>query len=299
MTSPEIVTFPKCSPMKRILLLLSLFFSIVSYAQNTCIPIHEDVVWANYERQYDDYYRYLYWGRSAVFVPSASDTVISGITYRGLRDHANGFAYYGAVRADSLKAWIVPPGDSMEYIVLDFDVSVGDTLRNVWIDGIGGQGVLIVNSIQSTFLGQDAVQTILLDDGACGMQWYYGLGSDRGTFWNLPARCISGHAVAMYCMSVNDTAYYPSYDPMGCPADISIPEVEREELKLYPNPASSVVHLPDEVQAVSILHLSGIVEEVEFTNQEIEVEDWPSGMYVLLLVYEDGSTARAKVSVIH
>ncbi|MCU4157155.1 T9SS type A sorting domain-containing protein [Carboxylicivirga sp. A043] len=65
---------------------------------------------------------------------------------------------------------------------------------------------------------------------------------------------------------------------------------------VYPNPATNYINLATEVKAVQVYNVGGsLVKQLENTNNTIEISDLSSGIYILKLSMEGGSTLTTKL----
>ncbi|NVK05662.1 MAG: T9SS type A sorting domain-containing protein [Flavobacteriia bacterium] len=265
---------------------LSLFILLISgfglFGQ-TCIPLDSGTIWHNRHAQliYPPGYTV---NNDQIFSLSDLDTTINGITYRRLYDNRFGTSYHGGLRADSLRAWVLPRDSANEILAYDFSLEVGDTVRNLYAAPFTGfQNIYqIVTRKDSVIINGTWCTRIELDGP--NYEWIYGIGSTTGMFWNAP-RATVDNGYGLLCMSVRDTALYPQYDPQGCKFGIYISEEELGELVFYPNPASKEISIERDlnVERVRIVNLKGqSILETAIEEGIISLADIPPGTYIIL-----------------
>lgn len=275
-----------------------LLISGLSTLGQTCIPLDSGTVWHNRHTQL-----IIPPGNSVnndqIFSLSNLDTTINGVTYRRLYDNLLGTSYFGGLRADSLKAWILPRDSANEILAYDFSLEVGDTVRNLYAAPFTGIQHLyqIVTRKDSVIINGTWRTRIELD--SVYYEWIYGIGSTTGMFWNAPRATID-NGYGLLCMSVRDTALYPQYDPQGCRFGIDISEEGLSELVFYPNPASNEISIDRSlnIERVRIVNLKGqSILESATDEGRISVGNIPPGTYFILGYTEGRQTHVSKLVI--
>lgn len=278
--------------------LFILLISGISLVGQTCIPLDSGTVWHNRHVQLQ-----IPPGNTVnndqIFSLSNLDTTINGVTYRRLYDNLLGTRYYGGLRADSLKAWILPRDSANEILAYDFSLEVGDTVRNLYAAPFTGIQHLyqIVTRKDSVIINGTWRTRIELD--SFYYEWIYGIGSTTGMFWNAPRATID-NGYGLLCMSIRDTALYPQYDPQGCNFGIDISEGDMSELRFYPNPASDeiVIEGNRNIDRVQIFSMQGRSILEQATDEGMfSVADIPPGTYFILGYIEGRQTHVSKLVI--
>ncbi|MBN4051302.1 T9SS type A sorting domain-containing protein [bacterium AH-315-M05] len=219
------------------------------------------------------------------------------------------YGYAGSIRQDipNKKVYFVPPSNSTDTLLYDFDLNVGDTLTTGYLYNNNQY----VTAIDST-LDQCGIyrKTFYINDS--GAPYTEGIGS----LWGLlePTEiCVCDYSWGMSCFSyANDTCV----DSSSCQLIINtIQEVKKvvASIKVYPNPSSGnfTILLPEDFnelnQSIEISIFDNFGKVVKEINNipsgfgkhtvEIDISSLPSGLYLCRLKSGNGH-AVAKFSVI-
>lgn len=175
------------------------------------------------------------------------DTLIQGTTYSKMTDAVTG-AYYGAVRDENGRVWYVPIDSVNAYVMFDFSVSLGDTIRDViyyqaFPANWGGPYLVdaVVTNVQSdpAWGGRLVVQTTW-------GEWIEGIGHRQGLLAE-PDINVSGYQLRLECMSHLDTIRFrfigdPPFEEPGTCAPMSVGLLGEEgslaTWRSYPNPTT-------------------------------------------------------------
>ena len=87
-------------------------------------------------------------------------------------------------------------------------------------------------------------------------------------------------------------------DSVGIYLGVPEQQVNNKQIKVYPNPASSIVHLTAEFAQVSLYTMSGVLLKSEQNKTSLAVNDVPEGLYYLRLVNEKGELFTSKIVII-
>lgn len=178
------------------------------------------------------------------------DTMIQGTSYAKMTDAVTA-TYYGAVRDEGGRVWYVPVDSVNAYLLFDFSVSPGDTLRDliyyqafpqVW----GGPYLVdaVVTDVQTdpAWGGRLVVQTDFQGT------WIEGIGHQQGLLAE-PDINVSGYQLRLECMSHLDTVRFrfigdpPFEEPGTCiPLSVGIGSLapSARQWMPYPNPSSGL-----------------------------------------------------------
>jgi len=184
--------------MKKHLLIAFLFTSYLVSAQSAFPLVKEGGIWREFFSSWDSQYpndppTYSRWQFDML-----GDTTINGMTYKKLYYINNydsvyqNLQYYGALREDSLKRVYVLShdiatafniSDSIELLLYDFNVSVGDTVKipnthaNTVVDNI-------VTKVDSAVVsGQWRKRIYMRGYGVSQRVWIEGIGDQKGLFF--------------------------------------------------------------------------------------------------------------------
>ena len=75
---------------------------------------------------------------------------------------------------------------------------------------------------------------------------------------------------------------------------LSVNDIQKKEFQIYPNPASSVINLSQNLSEIKILNTAGqILKSIEKSNK-IDISKLPNGIYILNGVTDSGEKATTK-----
>lgn len=122
----------------------------------------------------------------------------------------------------------------------------------------------------------------------------------------------SGFGLVSYTYLINAASenytllYYSSLAaPCGTPLPMSIHELDKDKISIYPNPATDEIQVqlsPTTNYALSIINLTGQVVKQTNTNNgkaTIHVSDLPNGIYILSAQNSDGDITHQRFVVSH
>ena len=248
------------------------------------------------------------------------DTIINGKIYTkayelfhqidttyNINSLAFNYNYVFAVRDSSKKIFTVNKNDTTEKLVLDFGLSVGDTLQHYvgYLESAQSTSVLVLidsflvnypvphyrkrHHFSGSLLAQPVVEGL-------STQFFYGA--------NTPLRYTT---CGVCCVQQKKEIVYRYCDTCNC-----FDELDRfrrldlnnnshfAELRIYPNPFQEklFVEPPKDNGVLQLMDVSGrILHNEKFENQEffnLETTNIPSGIYILS-VFQGGKILRAKV----
>lgn len=94
--------------------------------------------------------------------------------------------------------------------------------------------------------------------------------------------------------------YYMGFDDFSLTQSVlatAETSVKKNEIKVYPNPFTDVLYIAEtkEVKSVSVADVSGrIVKTIENPGNELHLGELNSGVYLVTVIYKDGSRSTAK-----
>ena len=246
------------------------------------------------------------WVSTANFCMNGSDTLIAGMSFTRLSDCAGG--YVGAIRQDTGAVYFQPADSAQAYLLYDFGVSMGDTLRDVYVNELLGTGtggwmnaelidLVVTSSAPSTnYDGRIEVQGYALDLGmGTDFQWVEGIGSIHGLFTLNPLN-VSGYWYGIHCMSHRDTVRWEEgawfvNTPGSCsPQYVGIAEEAGAPFSVYPNPTTGTVFVDAGEQRIEEVRISDTMGRTEpillaghATLLALDLGDRATGLYMLHL----------------
>lgn len=274
--------------MKKLTLYLALFISFYSRGQQNCLPT-ENVMWINERGCHSQSPPYYTESTFRYYMADDLDTVIDGrtydILYRGYRKNQGAWFF----RADSLKAFIRPIHDTVDYVLYDFSLQIGDTLKDVFVFGTPGSpnpSLIDVVRLDETQYGRQYPNIMVeaLDNGIFGalpQAWDYGIGN-ISSFGEVQPMSNINCQDHLACMAINDTSVYPFPGQYNCNyTNIGMTEIESETANLYPNPTSTAVFLPSHLHHSKAVLRNGLgqVWIEQEVGIELSIEELPDGVY--------------------
>lgn len=232
----------------------------------------------------------------------SGDTIINNQTYQKLstpyvQSNSTGSCggtlsgYKGAIREDSAnkKVFIIPPTDSTEKLLYDFNLQVGDTVK-----GYIGNFEPIVQSIDSVLVGSHYRKRWIIDSSYYFVYMIEGIGSTYGLLEEIPPPVTDLADYTLSCFQ-DDTITYNSVG--NCQLITSLSEKQKLKPGLYPNPTSAVIHVKtrQELQRIEVYNLQG--QKVQEVNSKKRTWQLPkeNGLYLIRLQDEEGNVYTEKV----
>ena len=241
----------------------------------------------------------------------SGDTAIKGQTYHkltinyvqsvvlgvcsGLGKTTKG--YKGAIRQDAMikKVFIIPPADSIEQLLYDFNMQIGDTLKGFTKPL---SGVETVKSIDSVLVGSNYRKRWEISS-AYNVSFIEGIGSTYGLIVK-DFSGTDGPDYSLTCFKQNGTTLYPA-GVTSCEIINSVNDFETNSsgMTIYPNPTMDkiTIELPAAVRYfICITDLLGqqVLNDTEFTGTktEIDVSELPKGVYFIELATDKSKEVR-------
>jgi Secretion system C-terminal sorting domain len=248
------------------------------------------------------------------------DTVLNSLTYKKVFRKGQGnyqwfagppigcsgsYSYvdtipYRFLRSDGKKVFMKIFQDTTDYLLYNFDLSVGDTLPLTYNNYATD---VTVTAIDSFYYGNGYRKLFSLAGNTWAQYLIEGVGHSKGLFepLNVPLEC----GFNLECYSLNDSSYYPVLGPT-CELSIGIPK--NEELILYsvsPNPFTSFTTITFErtlnnamisiynIYGQKVLARSGIYDN-KFV---VERNNLSSGVYSFVVKQKGDFISRGKLII--
>ena len=138
------------------------------------------------------------------------------------------------------------------------------------------------------------------------LNWIEGVGSDYSPIYNMDARFCFLNPVSWMSRDFLQTTCHTKngqllYQPFGACENISLPEAKPLlRFSVHPNPAQDFIQLKADAPIVRLswLNLQGqLLQEIEAPSVEQDFSHLKSGLYLLLVQFEDGRRIINKVLV--
>lgn len=193
--------------------------------------------------------------------------------------------YAGAFREDTTdrKVYFLPESDTVERLLYDFNLKVGDTLRTYnarWCN-------LTVDRIDSVMIHFNYRKKWIIKNGSCArnVEIIEGIGSNYGLLEEF-AQSIGGRH-QLGCFSINNKTLFPNFDAnSGCPKVNKIRDIESNPLfKIIPNPSSGRFKIlsSENFFSIDIMNLFGEIVFESESIYDIDISLSPAGIYYLKL----------------
>lgn len=206
--------------------------------------------------------------------------------------------YYGAVRSDSDRVYIIPKDSIVELKVYDYSLQTGDSLFGFYDTDGGypyrwvskdfeypGQRAVVMST--HTYMGRRIVVVPHIS------AWIEGIGAGPGLFGGDRFNDISWRSFALKCFTHNDTIYLgdSAYSeglilnppiPGSCAKDLSVNEWTVEPFSAYPNPSQGSVQFNNrETGLLQIYQSNGLlVKSLELSVQDhLDLSELAPGLY--------------------
>jgi len=290
--------------MKKYFLFFFLLKVSFSFGQSYTPFPDSNAVWVDHSYFFEIGYpgwldpQYLYWiGNYCV---NGEDTVIGTEIYTQVK--ICGGDYFGALRDNGGQVFYVPKDSTLEFILYDFTLEVGDSIAYP----IGGwpsfYDTLVVHSVDSSLISGEYRTRIEFQN--IPDYWIEGIGCTAGLFIApYMNNNVSGGLSEMYCFSYQDTVYIQhgyagNYGTGSCPLQYAAVEKKDkyDAIKAFPNPTSGSVFLETDLNASfeSIIITNNLGQKIDpeiilsDSRLEIDLSKFPSGIYFMTLTNEHG-----------
>lgn len=307
--------------MKKTLLLFSTVVTLYANGQTSVYhPFPDSAAMWNIESNkacglYFDNWAYLY------SLTITGDTIINGINYHKLQvpieviisngqcatfgTWTNPGYYAGGIRQEILnkKVFFIPPTDTTEQLLYDFNMQVGDTVRGYIENSVFPDD--IVQSIDSILVGSDYRKRWRINP-------YYnidiieGIGSTYGLIEQSPGNVSDNNVYIISCFSENGLTLY-STTTTSCQLITAVNAMDKPQnvVNVFPNPSNGALTVdfdqPINVCEIQLTDLLGnIILDLQTNNQKVfKIKYLSNGTYILTVLYKDGSTINKKIISSH
>lgn len=216
--------------------------------------------------------------------------VINGKSYQNIA----GYIEAGAIRQDTLarKVYFWQESDSTEYLLYDFSVKEGDTIKSFVYEGPSGGHVEEIDSI--LLHGKYHYRYRFEQYQARVIE---GIGNEDGIF--SPMTPVFNTSWHLLCMKKNGVSYYPD-DSINCSINVSVNNLlnEKDEVELYPNPVIHYLFIKSNfpIRTVTIHNINGeLLGTYEFEESltvKLNLETLTSGIYNINIETSSGRINR-------
>lgn len=207
-----------------------------------------------------------------------------------------GSGYRGAIRQDSLlrKVFIVAPSDTLEQLLFDFTMQVGDTIKGFLSSAFSPE---IVQSVDSVLIGSN-YRTRWNINQCYNVSLIEGVGSTYGLMVPSFGCILDGPDYSISCFRQNDITLYPDANSDCQLIDHIYSINDQNKIRVFPNPSVGYFNIEsNNVKEVYLFDAFGkIVSPVLFAGDtNIKVTLHQEGIFFLKLLFNDGSFQFTKI----
>lgn len=259
------------------------------YLYGTCVEYYNSIYYVNGIEEFNnnEYHKIYETGeyyQQTVIPPEPCDETYS---YEG--------EYRASIRTENGKVYT---HDGLEeHLLMDFTLNIGDTLNSFISDG------LIIGSIDSVLIGNQYRKRYNFSNGDICNWMIEGLGHERGLFE--PMHTILEFSSEFICYGENNI---PLFGDLGCTLNVGTGEepISQSNIIVYPNPANSKIQvlIPTHETQINAYMICDIIGEIKLRENidlprksyfEINLESFNSGIYFLILNFENSRTIQRKI----
>ncbi len=197
--------------------------------------------------------------------------------------------------------------DTNEFLLYDFGLQVGDSLKGHFAD-ITNQGIMpIVSSIDSIEIDNNWRKKINFKNSGDSLEGCFylieGIGCNTGLLEMQVCPFFESIAI-LNCFKLNGDVKYPIINPFCNDYSYITSNEENKPIALYiyPNPASNFVSISLPTNQInsrlSIYNLTGqLVLQKPIISTQIPIADLGNGMYIFVITADDKVLSRQRVVV--
>ena len=277
----------------RILIIVTVFIGLNSIWAQSYIPFPDsNATWCD-EREDNGFPPHYYHS----FYRTNGKCDIHDTIYTIISDHLEN--NIGYLREENKKVYFRFGPDIPEFILYDFDLEAGDTISLYQMHSGNFEDGWIVD-IDSILIGSEYHRRYYIETfDWISIQFIEGVGSDLGLlYFDIPWVDIWGD---LKCFSLNDTIFdtegLGGTSPGNCWLYIGFQEEQREQIVIYPNPASDFIHLDYNKDCwLELTNMMGTVLCQSYSGS-LYVRDLKDGIY-LLKVYSETDELLKQVKIL-
>ncbi len=303
----------KTTQMKKYLFIIFALLTLSSRSQTSVYHPMPDSssVW-NFQR--DVSCSSVFWYTNNFSITISGDTIISSQTYHKLLKPfftqfsnstsctgGESVGYLGAFRQETInkKVFFIQPYDSLEMLLYDFNMQVGDTVKG-YIEQFASQKDTVI-SIDSILVGSDYRKMWKINQDY-NIFFIEGIGSTNGLIEPSMAGLIGNFgSVGLTCFQQNGQSLYPDTSS-NCELITSTNHTDyiSNQINIYPNPSNGSFTIDFDKANIKEFRLHDLFGNLILCNQtitqfKISIDNLRSGMYILTLIDEDNRMTNRKI----
>ncbi len=212
--------------------------------------------------------------------------------------------YKGAIRQDTTikKVFYIAPTDTVEELLYDFTMQVGDTVRG-YTETIAVPSPQTVHSIDSVLVGSSYRKRWNIGHFYYDNHFIEGVGSTYGLIERDPGTITDQAVYSVTCFQQNgNTLYYsPTTASTGCELITSINSIDNNtnQIKVFPNPSngSLTIDFNQSIKEILLTDLLGNIILQQYTNNQtkFKINNLQSGIYILTVIDKNNKTTNRKI----
>jgi len=183
--------------------------------------------------------------------------------------------YKGAIRQDALnkKVFYIPPTDSTEQLLYDFNMQVGDTVKG-FLETFSYQDDTVI-SIDSVMVGSTYRKRWNINN-CYNMYLIEGIGSTYGLIEYSPGCIVDQSYYIISCFQQNGQTLYPD-TTTNCQIISSVNSNDEiyNQVKVFPNPSTGVIKIYSD-KKITAISLYNIFGKIIFSQNHINSLEWES-----------------------
>jgi hypothetical protein len=297
--------------MKKILLVILTSLTIAMNAQTSVYHSFPDsaAVWNIHYQAYcfingdgNDYYS----------ITFSNDTSIGGQTYHKLitpfvQSFSTGTCgsgriagYQGSIREDSLnrKVFFVPPSQSAEQLLYDFNMQVGDTVKG-YLESFAYPSDTVI-SVDSVLVGTNYRKRWNINS-CYNISIVEGIGSTYGFYQATPGCITDAPGYAITCFEEHGQTLYPAF-PTNCGLITNVSAIDdlSAQIRIFPNPSAGKTTLDFGKAHIKELQVTDVLGNVVYKRilhlqTSLEINDLKAGTYFITLTDTDNRRISRKI----
>lgn len=209
--------------------------------------------------------------------------------------------YRGAIRQDtaSRKVYIIPPSSDIEFLLYDFSLQIGDTVKG-YLQSLNF-GLDIVEAIDSIFV-DNTYRTRWKINSCYEIFLVEGMGSTYGLFQPSPGCVADLPYFYMHCFRQNNQVVYTD-SSTSCALITSSHSIENisNNLIIYPNPSTGTFTVSNNNGTIREIIISDIMgnfirQQHADKQRKVTISGLDQGLYFLKITDNGGRTVNKKIS---
>lgn len=262
--------------MKKFILIL--FILIIYYAQaQTYRPFpSKNGYW--FYRYFDDYHNSTPYNTQYNLT---DDTILLSTTYKKIFMNS---LYAGGIRESQKKVYFIPDTASKEYLLYDFNLSVGDTIIHPFGGAYCSNDTITVAFVDSILASDGYHRQIFFDSSP---PWIEGIGSSAYLLEPNQIACVSGNDF-IECMSSDTIFHYPDGSSY-CFVSIFEQHNSNSNISIFPNPSNdsfTIDFLDVKIKELFVTDVLGnlILYLEPILDSRMKIEPLQSGVYFITII---------------